>query len=71
MTKVTKSNKRRSEYSQKLMLLSPIFSMPIFSSTEFLILRISCGSDNVKVNSITTYQETFCASVLAILPDQK
>ena len=55
MTKVTKSNKGWRECSQKLMSLSPIFSMLIFSSTEFSILRISCCSDNVKVTSIKTH----------------
>ena len=59
MTKVTKSNKGWRECSQKLMSLSPIFSMPIFSSTEFSILRISCGSDNVKVTSIKTHPRGF------------
>ena len=59
MTKVTKSNKGWRECSQKLMSLSPIFSMPIFSSTEFSILRISCGSDNVKVTSIKTHPRSF------------
>ena len=55
MTKVTKTNKGWRECSQKLMSLSPIFSMPIFSSTEFSILRLSFGSDNVKVTSIKTH----------------
>ena len=59
MTKVTKNNKGWRECSQKLMSLSPIFSMPIFSSTEFSILRISCGSDNVKVTSIKTHPRGF------------
>ena len=59
MTKVTKSNKGWRMCSQKLMLLSPIFSMPIFSSTEFSILRISCSSDNVKVTSIKTHPRGF------------
>ena len=59
MTKVTKSNKGWRECSQKLMSLSPIFSMPIFSSTEFLILRISCGSHNVKVTSIKSHLRGF------------
>ena len=52
MTKVTKGKKGWRECSQKLMSLSPIFPMPIFSSTEFSILLISWGSDNVKVTSI-------------------
>ena len=52
MTKVTKSN-------EGLMSLSPIFSMPIFSSTEFSILRVSCGSDNVKVISTKTHPRGF------------
>ena len=59
MTKVTKGNKEWRECSQKLMSLSPIFSMPIFSSTEFSILRISCGSNNVKVTSIKTHSRGF------------
>ena len=59
MTKVTKNNKGWRECSQKLMSLSPIFSMPIFSSTEFSILHISCGSDNVKVASIKTHLRGF------------
>ena len=59
MTKVTKCNKRWRECSQKLMSLSLIFSMPIFFSTEFLILRISCDSDNIKVTSIKTYPRCF------------
>ena len=59
MTKMTKSNKGWRECSQKLMSLSPIFSMPIFSSTEFSILRISCGSDNVKVASVKTHLRGF------------
>ena len=71
MTKVTKSNKGWRECSQKLMSLSPIFSMPIFSSTEFSILRISCGSDNVKVTSIKTHPRGFLCVCLAILPDRK
>ena len=59
MTKVTKSNKGWRECSQKLMSLSPIFSMPIFYSTEFSILCISCGSDNVKVTTIKTHPRGF------------
>ena len=59
MTKVTKSNKGWKECSQKLMPLSLIFSMPIFSLTDFLILRISCSSDNVKVTSIKTHPRGF------------
>ena len=59
MTKVTKSNKGWKECSQKLMSLSLIFSMPIFSLTGFLILRISCSSDNVKVTSIKTHPRGF------------
>ena len=59
MTKVTKSNKGWRECSQKLMSLSSSFYMPIFSSTEFSILRISCGSDNVKVTSIKTHPRGF------------
>ena len=59
MTKVTKSNKGWRECSQKLMSLSPIFSMPIFFSTEFSILRISCGFHNVKVTSIKTHPRSF------------
>ena len=68
MTKVTKSNKRWRECNQKLMSLSPIFPMPIFSSTEFSIHRISCGSHNVKVTSIKTYPRGFlcvCYSYIA------
>ena len=59
MTKVTKSNKGWRECNQKLMSLSQMFSMPNFSSTEFSILRISCGSDNVKVISIKTHPRGF------------
>ena len=59
MTKLTKSNKGCRECSQKLMSLSPIFSMPIFYSTEFSILCISCGSDNVKVTTIKTHPRGF------------
>ena len=59
MTKVTKSNKGWRECSQKLMSLSSIFSMLIFSSTEFSILRTSCGSDNVKVISMKTHPRDF------------
>ena len=59
MTKVKKSNKERRECSQKLMSLSPIFSMPICFSTEFSILRISCGCDKVKVTSIKTHPRGF------------
>ena len=55
MTKVTKGNKGWMECSKKLMSLSPTFSMPIFSSNEFSILRISCDSDNVKVTSTKTH----------------
>ena len=51
-----KSNR---ECSQKLISLSPIFSMPIFSSTEFSILCISCGSDNVQVTTIKTHPRGF------------
>ena len=57
--KVTKTNKGWRECSQKLMSLSPIFSMPIFSSTEFSILRISFASDNVKVTNIKTHPRGF------------
>ena len=70
MTKVTKSTKGWRECSQKLMSLSPIFSMPIFSLTEFPILHISCSSDYFKVTSIKTHPRGF-ASVVAILPDRK
>ena len=35
MTKKTKNNKGWREYGQKFMSFSPIFSMPIFYSTEF------------------------------------
>ena len=59
MTKVKKSNKGWRECSQKLMSLSPIFSMLIFSSAEFSILCISCGADNVKVTSIKTHPRGF------------
>ena len=68
MTKVIKSNKGWRECSQKLMSCSPICSMPIFSSTELLILRISCGSDNVKVTSMKTHLRGFlciCYSYVA------
>ena len=41
------------------MSLSPIFSIPSFSSTEFLILRISCSSDNVEVTSTKSYRRGF------------
>ena len=67
-TKVTKSNKAWRDCSQKLMSLSPIFSMPIFSSTEFSILRILCGSDNVKVTSIKAHPRSLlyvCYSYIA------
>ena len=57
--KVAKSNKGSRECSQKLISLSPIFSKPILSSTEFSILLISCGSDNVKVTSIKTNPSGF------------
>ena len=59
MKKVPKSNKGWRERSQKLMSYSSIFSMPILSSTEFSILRISCGSDNVKVTSIKKHLRGF------------
>ena len=59
LTKVTKSNKGWKECSQKLMSLSLIFSMPIFFLTDFLILCVSCGSDNVKVASIKTHPRGF------------
>ena len=59
MTKVTKSSKGLKECSQKLMSLCPIFSMPIFSSTEFSILRISYSSNKVKVTSIKTHPRGF------------
>ena len=65
MTKVTKSHKGWRECSQKLMSLSPIFSMPIFSSTQFFILGISCGSDNVKVTSIKTHPRGFLCGILS------
>ena len=60
MTKVTKSNKGVEGVQPVVdVSLSPILSMPIFSSTEFSILRISCGSDNVKVTSIKTHPRGF------------
>ena len=62
---MTKSNKGWVECSQKLMSLSPIFSMPIFSSTQFFILGISCGSDNVKVTSIKTHPRGFLCGILS------
>ena len=58
-TKVTKSNKGWRKCSHKLMSLSPIFSMPIFSSTEFQIIHISCGFDNVELTSIKTHPRGF------------
>ena len=57
-----KSDKRQKgwkECSQTLMSLSPSFSFSNFFSTEFLILPISCGSDNVKLNSIKTHPRGF------------
>ena len=57
--KVAKSNKGSRESSQKFISHSPIFSMSILSSTEFSILRISCGSDNVKVTRIKTNPSGF------------
>ena len=57
--KVTKGNKGWRECSQTLMSLSPSFSFSNFFSTEFLILPISCGSDNVKLNSIKTHLRGF------------
>ena len=57
-----KSDKRQRvwrECSQTLMLLSPIFLFSNFLSTEFLILPISSGSDNVKENSIKTHPRGF------------
>ena len=59
MIEVTKSNKVWRECSQKLMSLSPILSMPIFSSTEFSILSISCSSGNIKVTTIKTHPRGF------------
>ena len=59
MTKMTKSNKGWRKWSQKLMLYSPISYMRIFSSSEFSILLISCGSDNVKATSIKTHLKGF------------
>ena len=70
MTKVTKDNKGWRECSQKFIPLSSIFSIPIFSSTEFSILRISCGSHNFKVTSIKIYPRGFlcvCYSSIARL----
>ena len=71
MTKVTKSNKGWQDCRQKLMSLSPIFSMPIFSSTEFSILRISCGSDNVKVTSIKTHPRGFLCACYSYISRSK
>ena len=71
MTKVTKSNKGWRECSQKLMSLSPIFSMPIFSSTEFSILRISYGSDKVKVTSIKTHPRGFLCACYSYITRSK
>ena len=59
MTKTPKSNKGWKECSQNLLSLSPIFSMPIFSSAEFSILRISCSYDNAKVTGIKTHPRGF------------
>ena len=66
--KSDKSNKGQSECSQKLMSLSPISPMSIFSLTEFSILRISCGSNNIKVISIKAHPRGFpciCYSYIA------
>ena len=61
-TKVTKSNKGGRECSQKLMSLYPIFSLPIFSSTDFSILHISYGSDNLKVTRIKSNPRNFACA---------
>ena len=50
--KSDKKQQRVEGVQPDLMSLSPIFSMPFFSSTEFSILRILCGSVNVRVTSI-------------------
>ena len=68
MRKVKKSKKEWRECSQKLMSLSPIFSMLIFSSTEFSIHRILGSSQNVKVTSIKSHPRGFrcvCYSYIA------
>ena len=71
MTKVTKSNKGWKEWSQKLMSLSPIFFMFIFSSTEFSILRISCSSVNVKVTNIKTHPRGFLCACFSYITRSK
>ena len=58
-TKVTKNRKRWRECRQKSMSLSPMFSTPNLSSTEFSILCISCGFDNVNVNGIKAHRRGF------------
>ena len=59
LIEVTKSNKGWRECSQKLVSRSPIFSMPIFSSTEFSILSISCSFGNIEVTTIKTHPRGF------------
>ena len=76
MTRVIKSNKGWREWSQKLMSLSPIFSMPILSQTEFSIVRKAHESTSnrlskcllqlcyqIKSNILPTWLVSACVSM--------